>query len=86
MSGETASEKQQAHQLIERMEPNQISAVVRLLQFMLLDPASRALASAPLDDELETEEERRAVEEARAYFSRHAKGIPHQDILREFGL
>jgi hypothetical protein len=81
-----ADGKQQAHELIERLDSNQVSAVVTLLQFMLLDAASRALAAAPPDDEPETEGERRAVEEARAYFSRQGKGIPHDEILREFGL
>ncbi len=86
MSDDAKSEKQQAHQLIDRLEPTQVSAVVSLLQFMLLDPASRAMAAAPLDDEPESEMERRAVEEARKYFSRQGKGISHQEILREFGL
>ena len=86
MPNEPANKKEQAHELIERLDLNQVSAVVTLLQFMLLDPASRALATAPIDDEPETDGERRAVEEARAYFARQGKGIPHEEILREFGL
>ncbi len=86
MSREPGNEKQQAHQLIDRLDPSQVSAVVSLLQFMLLDPVSCALAAAPLDDEPETEQERQAVEDARAYFSRQGKGISRQEVLREFGL
>lgn len=86
MSHDPESEKKQAHQLIDRLEPPQVSAVVSLLQFMLLDPASRAISAAPLDDEPETELEHRAVEEARDYFSRQGKGISHQEVFREFGL
>lgn len=86
MPNEPWDEKLDAHQLIDRLEPGQLSAVVRLLQFMLLDPASRAMAAAPFDDEPESAEERQAVEEARVYFSRKGNGIPHKDVLREFGL
>ncbi len=86
MSRDPASEKQEAHQLIDRLDAGQLSAVVRLLQFMLLDPVTRALASAALDDEPETDREKEAVGEAREYFARGGKGIPHEEILREFGL
>ena len=86
MPQQVGNEKEQAHQLIERLDPSQVSALVTLLQFMLLDPASRALATAPVDDEPETDQERRSVEEARAYFARYDKGIPHEEVLREFGL
>jgi hypothetical protein len=41
-----ANEKQQAHDLIERLAPNQISAVVHLLEVMT-DPVARSLANAP---------------------------------------
>ena len=86
MGQHSGNEKQQAHQLIDRLDSSQVRALVSLLQFMLLDPSSRALATAPLDDEPETDQERQSVEEARAYFSRQGKGIPHQEVLREFGL
>jgi hypothetical protein len=78
--------KQQAHELIDRMAPSQVSAVVGLLETML-DPVSRAIANAPIDDELETEEEREAVAASKAWLTEHpGQGIPHEDILREFGL
>ena len=41
------TEKQQAHELIERLPPTQLSAVVGLLE-AVLDPLSRALANAPM--------------------------------------
>jgi len=78
--------KQQAHELIDRMSTNQVSAVVGLLETML-DPVSRAIANAPIDDEPETEDERRAVAESKAWMAEYpGHGIPHEDILREFGL
>ena len=42
---------------------------------------------APFDEESETEEERRAVEESKAWLrQRGGKGIPHEQVLRDFGL
>jgi hypothetical protein len=41
-----ANEKQQAHDLIERLAPSQISAVIHLLEVMT-DPVARSLANAP---------------------------------------
>jgi hypothetical protein len=78
--------KQQAYELIDRMAPSQVIAVVGLLETML-DPVSRAIANAPLDDELETEDERQAVAASKAWLAEHpGQGIPHEEILREFGL
>jgi hypothetical protein len=78
--------KQQAYELIDRMAPSQVFAVVGLLETML-DPVSRAIANAPFDDELETEDERQAVAASKAWLAEHpGQGIPHEEILREFGL
>ncbi len=79
-----ANEKQQAHELIERLAPTQISAVVHLLEVMT-DPVARSLANAPVDDEPVTEEEAREIAAARASLDR-GEGIPHEKILSEFGL
>jgi hypothetical protein len=79
-------EKQQAHELIERLAPNQVSAVVGLLEAML-DPVSRAIANAPVDDEPESEAERQAVAESKAWFERRSgQGISHEEVLADFGL
>jgi hypothetical protein len=86
MPYDSANEKRQAHELIERLAPSQVAAVVGLLE-VLLDPVSRAIANAPVDDEPETEEERHAVAESKAWFERHGdQGIPHEEVLAEFGL
>jgi hypothetical protein len=85
-NGAMANEKQYAHELIEQLPPGQLSALIGLLEAMV-DPVSRKLAEAPLDDEPETEEERRAVEEAKAWLRENGgKGIPHAEVLAEFGL
>jgi hypothetical protein len=78
--------RQYAHELIDRMAPGQVSAVVGLLEIML-DPLSRTLANAPFDDEPETEDERTAVAASKAWLKEHhGQGIPHEDVLAEFGL
>ncbi len=81
-----ADTKERAHELIERLAPSQVTAVVGLLRAML-DPVSRAIANAPVDDEPETEEERQAVAESKAWFERHdGQGISHEEALADFGL
>jgi hypothetical protein len=78
--------KRRAHELIDRLPPSQLSAVVGLLKAML-DPVSRAIANAPVDDEPETEQERKAVAESKAWFERRGgKGIPQEEVLADFGL
>ncbi len=75
---------QYAHQLIDRMAPGQVSAVVGLLEIML-DPFARALANAPYDDEPVSEEESREIEAAHASIER-GEGVSHEEVLREYGL
>jgi len=78
--------KLQAHELIERLAPSQVSAVVGMLE-ALLDPVSRAVANAPIDDEPESEAERRSVAESKAWFKRRGgQGIPHESVVAEFHL
>ena len=79
-------EKQHAHQLIDQLPSRQLSAVVGLLE-AILDPVSRKLAAAPIDDEPEAEDERRAVEQSKEWLREHGgKGIPHEEVLQDFGL
>jgi hypothetical protein len=85
MANGNKGDKEQAHELIERLAPGQLSAVVGLLEAML-DPVSRAVANAPFDDEPESAEERGAVSESKAWFAqRGGKGIPNEEVLAEFG-
>jgi hypothetical protein len=78
--------KQHAHELIDQLASHQLSAVVGLLEAML-DPVSRKLAAAPIDEEPETEEEHGAVEQSKEWLRRHGgKGIPHEEVLQDFGL
>ncbi len=79
-----ANPKQQAHELINRMAPGQVAAVVGLLEIML-DPFARAIANAPYDDEPVSEEEARDIAASKAALAR-GEAIPHDEILAEFGL
>ena len=81
-----ADTKEHAHELIDRLAPRQVSAVVGLLEAML-DPVSLTIANAPIDDEPESEQERQAVAESKAWFEQHGgKGISHEEVLADFGL
>ena len=80
------SEKHHAHELIERLPDSQIATAVRFLEFMLLDPVRRALATALPDDESVTEQDRRRLHGGQAWFAERAKGIPMEDVLADFGL
>jgi len=85
MAHDSGNEKQHAHELIDQLDPAQVSAVVPLLQFMLLDPLSRSLAAAPVEQEPVSPKEVSALDRARTSLDR-GQGISHEDILREFGL
>lgn len=85
MTQDSSNEKQHAHELIDRLDPAQISAVVPLLQFMLLDPLDRSLAAARAEQEPVSPEEAAALDQAHASLAR-GQGVSHEDILREFGL
>lgn len=58
------SDREHAHQLIDRMQETQLSGLVQFLE-TIVDPVTTALRKAPLDDEPETDEEKAAVSEAR---------------------
>jgi hypothetical protein len=84
MATTATNSKQLAHELIERMSPGQVSAVVGLLEVML-DPVSAAIANAPIDDEPVSDAEKCDITEARAEIAK-GKIISHEKILAELGL
>jgi hypothetical protein len=86
MPTDTAHEKQQIRELLDRLAPSQVAAVRGLLEAML-DPAAHAIANASADDEPVTEEDRRRVRVGQAWFAKHGvKGITMEEVLAEFGL
>ena len=66
MALDLVQERQQAHAYLDRLPPEQLSAVRGLLETML-DPVSRATANAPFEDEEISAGEERAVAEAREW-------------------
>ena len=78
------ADKQHAHALIDRIPADQIIAAVRFLEFLLLDPVDRALATAPLEDEAISEEEEQAVARSKEWF-KHNEGIPFGQIANDLG-
>ena len=76
-------EREQAHALLDMLPAEKLNAVRSLLEAMG-DPVSRALANAPIDDEPMTEEEERAVAEAREWL-KHNPGIPFEQVVAELG-
>jgi hypothetical protein len=84
---ENASDRRHAHELIERLQTSQIAAAVRFMEFMLLDPVSLAVVTAPADDEPVTEQDRRRFHDGQAWFAKPGnKGVPMEDVLAEFDL
>jgi hypothetical protein len=80
------SDREQAHQLIDRLPDSQVAALVGLLE-VIVDPVAAAVRNAPQDDEPETEEEKQDVAEARDWLARRGgKGIPHDEAMRRLGL
>ena len=84
MESNPQQERQQAHALLDHLSDTQVAAVRGLLETML-DPVARALANAPVDDEPVTEEEERAVAEAREWLKQNP-GIPFEQVVAELGL
>jgi len=77
-------EKKRAKELIDKLAPRQASAVVGLLEKML-DPVSRAIANAPIDDEPLDPQQEQELNESREW-SKNNKPIPHEQVMRELGI
>jgi len=67
------------------MLPQEKLAAVRSLLEVMVEPLSRSLASAPIDEEEVTPETAAALDRARTSLAR-GEGIRHEDVLREFGM
>lgn len=84
MDPDLTQERQQAHALLDLLPDAKLSTVRSLLQGMV-EALSHTLALAPMEEEEITPETAAALARARASLAR-CEGIPHEDILREFGL
>ena len=75
------SDKQHAVELLDRLGPGQLAAVVRLLETMITPD----MISPEEDGDTLSPAEAKAIAEADEW-SKHNEPIPHEQVLAEFGL
>lgn len=75
-------QRQQLHALLDMLPAEKLDAVRTLLEVMV-EPLSRSLALAAVEEEEVTAETAAALVRARASLDR-GEGIPHEEILMEF--
>ena len=73
------------HELVERIPEEELSGAQRFLEYLAMSPGYRAALSAPPDDEPVTDGDAAAVALAREEV-REGRIVPHDEVLREFGL
>ena len=80
-------DRQQAHDLLDQLGPAQFAAVTQLLQVLPAEqePLRLSLKRAPVEEDELMDETASAIDRSRASLAR-GEGIPHEEILREFGL
>ncbi len=83
MATNPTPDRQRAHALLDLLPDEKLAAVRNLLEVMT-EPLSHSLASAEVDDEALTPETAAALDRSRSSLAR-GQGIPHEDVLREFG-
>ena len=79
--------REQLHDLVESLPSEDVPTARRVLEALIssADQVPLALRDIPFDDEPETEEERAAVAEAYREIE-EGKGIPHDEVIRKYGL
>ncbi len=77
-------DRMEAHALIDALPAEKLSAVKSLLEVMV-EPLARSLALAQVEEEELSPDTAAALERARGSLA-GGEGVPHDDILREFGL
>ncbi len=77
------AERQQAHELLDLLPDDKITAVRNLLAAMV-EPLARSLAAVPVEEEVLMPETISALNRAKASLA-SGEGLSHDDILQEFG-
>ena len=77
-------ERRKAHALLDALPAEKLNAVRSLLE-VLVEPLARSLALAEVEEEDLTPDTAAVLDRARASLAR-GEGIPHDEVLREFGL
>ncbi len=83
MEPNLSQQLRQAHLLLDMLPGEKLNAVRNLLE-VLVEPLARSLALAEAEEEEITPETAAGLDRARASLAR-GEGIPHEEILREFG-
>jgi hypothetical protein len=83
----TTEAREKLHDLVESLPSEDVPTALRILEALNFssDPVPPALREIPIDDEPETEEERAAVAEARRDLD-EGRVIPHDEVMRKYGL
>ena len=84
MASNASAEREQLHQLVDRLTPGQAQAVGNLIRTML-DPVARAVAGAPPDDEPVPAAQAHQLDQAREWL-RQNSAIPHEQVLADLGV
>ena len=84
MEQDPLRQRQHAHDLIDALPLDKLGTVRNLLEY-LVEPLSRSLAAAPVEEEDLTPETAADLDRSRASLDR-GEGISHEEILREFGV
>ncbi len=84
MEPDIPEQRQQAHALLDMLEGPKVVAVRTLLEAMV-EPFYAHLNALPVEDEELTPETIAEIEKASGAIER-AEAIPHEEILREFGV
>jgi hypothetical protein len=79
-----STNRQHVEQLLGQLSLDQLEAVAHLLEVMV-DPVARAIANAPFEDEEINAETAAELDAAHASIAR-GEGIPHEEIMRQYGL
>ena len=81
----TGSMREELRALVDHISESDVPTARKLLR-ALVDPVELALFKALPDDEPLSEHERAATEESSGRERRGEPLIPHENVLREFGL
>ena len=86
-ANESDAVKRQIKDLIDGMPPDELLVIKRFIQYVrdMEDPFLRNLAEAPWDDEPLSDEDMAALAEAKEDI-KAGRLIPHEEVMREFGL
>ena len=68
------TDKQHVVELLDRLEPSQVAAVVQLLEVMIRE-----------DEDKLTEQDRPAVAASLEYFRKGGEGIPFEQVVADLG-